>query len=169
MTNENVRKFLTDSAAGAARPELCSVHEVHTEVNTEPPTTEGTSMADKRVVKSGAADRGLKSRNPMEDPMTHTNFSCNLDACVVQASRYDRDSTPAGPAVVEHVWIMSRPPKLGRGVEPTVSARRTYVMLTHIQGQTIDTGDVVCKRVCTTGGADKEKEASNKNAAKNKV
>lgn len=88
----------------------------------------------------------------LEDPQLHTNFSFNLDACVVQGSRRDRDSTPTGPGIVERVWITSRPPRLGHGVTPTVSARRAYVMLTHIQGQTIDTGDMVCKKVCTVGG-----------------
>ncbi|VVC26670.1 Hypothetical protein CINCED_3A020490 [Cinara cedri] len=89
----------------------------------------------------------------LEDPQLHKNFSYNLDACIVQGSRNDRDTTPTGPGVVERVWITNRPPRLGHGVMPTVSARRAYVMLTHIQGQTIDTGDMVCKKVCTSGGA----------------
>lgn len=93
----------------------------------------------------------------MADPQTHTDFSFDLNACVVQGSRDDRDEITSGPGVVEHVWIMSRPPRLGRGVEPTVSARRAHVMLTHVQGQMIDTGEIVCKKVCTLAGASDDK------------
>lgn len=95
--------------------------------------------------KSGSEKKRLKTT----DLQLHKNFSYNLDSCVVQGSREDMDSTSTGQGVVEQVWIMSRPPKLGRGVEPTVTARRAYVMLTHIQGQMIDAGELVCKKVCT--------------------
>lgn len=96
--------------------------------------------------------KSKRTAAPLEDPQLNTNFTYNLDSCVVQASRDDRDTTPSGQGVVERVWITSRPPRLGHGVEPTVSARRTYVMLTHVQGQMIDTGEMVCKKVCTMGG-----------------
>lgn len=101
-------------------------------------------MVNSKKTNPGGKDVSLK------DPQLHTNFSYNLDACVVQGSRNDRDSTPTGPGVVERVWITSRPPKLGYGVTPTVSARRAYVILTHIQGQTIDTDDL-CKKGNTEG------------------
>lgn len=95
------------------------------------------------------------------DEQTNTEFSNNLSACVVQASRHDRKVAPTGPGVVERVWIMSRPPRLGRGVEPTVTSRRAYVMLSHIQGQTIDEGELVCKKVCTvSGGGKKDADAT---------
>jgi len=124
-------------------------------------------MADKRVGGKKGGDERLQ-RSAMEDPQVHTNFSYNLDACVVQGSRDDRDATKTGPGVVERVWITSRPPRLGRGVEPTVTARRAYVMLSHIQGQMIDTGELVCKRVCTaSGGGGQEDDAVNVAAAKN--
>lgn len=102
----------------------------------------------------------------MEDPQLNTNFTYNLDSCVVQGSRGDRDMMCTGQGVVERVWITSRPPRLGRGVEPTVSARRTYVVLTHVQGQMIDTGEMVCKKVCTIGSGGNE-DAVNTAAAPN--
>lgn len=83
---------------------------------------------------------------------TNEDFSENLSACVVQASREDRNVAPTGPGAVERVWIMSRPPRLGRGIEPTVTSRRAYVILTHIQGQMIDEGELVCKKVCAVSG-----------------
>lgn len=90
------------------------------------------------------------ARTKVVEPNTNTNFTYNLDTCVVQASRDDRDAAATGPAAVERVWVVSRPPRLGRGVEPTVTARRAYVVLAYVQGQTIDDGQLVCKRVCTT-------------------
>lgn len=103
--------------------------------------------------KKGASK---KKHHMINDAQVHKNFSYNLDACVVQGSREDMDSTPTGQGVVEQVWVMSRPPRLGRGVEPTVSARRAYVMLTHVQGQMIDAGELVCKKVCTMNPPPKE-------------
>lgn len=114
------------------------------------------------MAKSGDSDKKRAARRT-EDPQTHTDFSYNLDACVVQGSRRDRDTAAGGPGVVERVWVTSRPPKLGRGVEPTVSARRAYVMLTHVQGQQIDTGELVCKKVCTTVVGANEKDSKNAN------
>ncbi|XP_050527852.1 uncharacterized protein LOC126897946, partial [Daktulosphaira vitifoliae] len=95
-------------------------------------------------------------KNPtvqIQDPQTHNDFSFNLDACIVQATKADREAAKSPPGVVERAWIMSRPPTIGRGVEPTVTARRAYVMQTHVQGQMIDTGELVCKKVCNIGGA----------------
>jgi len=97
-------------------------------------------------------DAKSKRAAPLEDPQLNTDFTYNLDSCVVQGSREERDTTATGQGVVERVWITSRPPRLGHGVEPTVTARRTYVMLTHVQGQMIDTGEIICKKVCTIGG-----------------
>lgn len=118
---------------------------------------------------SKTADDGAKSRHLVaEGTRTHKNFTCNLDACVVQGTRDDMDSMPNGQSVVEHVWMMSRPPKLGRGVEPTVTARGAHVMLNHVQGQMIDTGDLICKRVCRViGSTDQDKDEINAAAAKN--
>lgn len=106
-----------------------------------------------------------ETKAAMVDPQMHTDFSYDLSACVVQGSRDDRDEIATGPGVVEHVWIMSRPPRLGRGVEPTVSARRAHVMLTHVQGQMIDTGEMVCKKVCTLAGAADDNKGSMVNPA----
>lgn len=101
-------------------------------------------------------------RKLLEDPQMNTDFTFNLDECLVQASRCDREAMPTPPGVVERVWVTCRPPRLGHGVEPTVSARRAYVMLTHIQGQMIDTGELVCKKVCKPAN-----EAVNISASKN--
>lgn len=95
-------------------------------------------------------NRACYAKTETVDPNTNTDFTYNLDTCVVQASRDDRDAAATGPGAVESVWIVSRPPRLGRGVEPTVTARRAYVMLAYVQGRTIDDGELVCKRVCTT-------------------
>lgn len=109
-------------------------------------------------------DAKAKRGAPLEDPQLNTDFTYNLDSCVVQGSRNDRDTTATGQAVVERVWITSRPPRLGKGVEPTVTARRAYVMLTHVQGQMIDTGEMICKKVCTIGG---KEDKTNKAGAAN--
>ncbi|CAI6376217.1 unnamed protein product [Macrosiphum euphorbiae] len=98
--------------------------------------------------------KSKRTAAPLDDPQLNTDFTYNLDSCVVQGSREDRDTTPTGQGVVERVWITSRPPRLSPGVEPTVTARRTYVMavmLTHVQGQMIDYGETICKKVCTGG------------------
>lgn len=99
------------------------------------------------------------TKSTVDDEWTNTDFSDNLSACVVQASRQDRTAAHTGPGAVERVWIMSRPPRLGRGVEPTVTSRRAYVMLSHIQGQMIDEGELVCKKVCTVSGGGGGKDA----------
>lgn len=129
-----------------------------------------TATEATKTVADGRGQRWNKSKgvSALEDPQTHTDFSYNLDACIVQGSRSDRDETPSGQAVVERVWITSRPPALGHGVQPTVTARRAYVMLSHVQGQMIDAGELVCKRVCdVTGGGGRPNDAVNTAAAKN--
>lgn len=120
---------------------------------------------DGKADKKRAAADGKKKRSVMEDPQTHTDFSFNLDSCVVQGSRDDVDATPTDQGVVERVWIMSRPPGLVRGVQPTVTARRAYVMLKHVQGETMETCDLVCKKACTTYAGTRGEDADNQQAA----
>lgn len=121
-----------------------------------------TAAAAAKKPKTAAAD-GKKKRPEPEAARTNRNFTYNLDSCVVQGTRDDMDAIPdSGQAVVEHVWMMSRPPRLGRGVEPTVTARGAHVMLGHVQRQTIDTGDLICKRVCRViGNTDPDKDGIN--------
>jgi len=109
-----------------------------------------------------------KNKHPaLEASRSNKNFTCNLDSCVVQGTREDMDSVQTGQGVVEHVWMMCRPPKLGRGVEPTVTARGAYVMLNHVQEQMIDTGDLICKRTCRViGSMDTDKDEINSCATK---
>lgn len=102
----------------------------------------GGAMADNKKRACNAPSEAVA-------PDTNADFTYNLDTCVVQASRDDRDAAATGPAAVERVWVVSRPPRLGRGVEPTVTARRAYVVLAYVQGRVIDDGEMVCKRVCT--------------------
>jgi len=113
-------------------------------------TTEGDRLeGDKETAKTVAVPvDAKKDRSVLDDPQTHTDFTANLDACVAQGTRDDMDATASGQAAVERVWIMSRPPGLGRGARPTVTARRAYVVLRHVQGQTVDPGEPVCETVC---------------------